>query len=64
MPSGGLFLAGGIPPKLMPMIGEKMAEHYLNDSVMAGVISTFPLYLVMNDDLGLLGAKVRAMRLI
>ena len=32
------------------------------DALMGELISTFPLYLVTNDDLGLLGSRVRAQR--
>jgi glucokinase len=64
MPSGGLFVAGGIPPKLQPRLSEKLPQHYLADKLMGELIGTVPLFLVDNDDLGLLGARVRAQRLL
>lgn len=65
MPSGGLYIAGGIAPKLMPRLAEVLVDHYTTgDALMGNVISTFPLLLVTNDDLGLLGARVRAQRLL
>ena len=64
MPSGGLFVAGGIPPKLQPRLAQELPGHYLADKLMGTFISSFPLYLVANDDLGLIGARVRAQRLL
>ena len=64
LPSGGLMVAGGIPPKLQPRIGEKLKEFYLADPLMGDLIQSFPLFIVDYPDLGLLGARVRAQRLL
>ncbi len=37
---------------------------YLSDPVMGDVIRQFPLYVVKNDLVGVLGARVRAFRLL
>ena len=62
MPAGGLYIAGGIAPKLKPLLHTLVKSYTAGDSLMGGLISSFPLYLVTNDDLGLLGAMVRAQR--
>lgn len=60
LPSGGLYVAGGMAPRLLPRLRTVMAQAYGADPVMGALIRTFPLYAVLNDDVGLLGARVRA----
>ena len=60
MPSGGLYIAGGIAPKLRARMGTLVESYCQGDALMGELISTFPLYLCTNDDLGLLGSRVRA----
>lgn len=62
MPSGGLFIAGGIAPKLRGRMATLVEAYTDGDALMGELIATFPLYLVTNDDLGLLGSRVRAQR--
>ena len=64
MPSGGLYVAGGFPQRLMSRLAEALPARYVDDPLMGELISTFPLYLVSNDDLSLLGARVRARQLL
>ena len=61
MPAGGLFIAGGVAPKLRPRLEEVLVVSYLqDDKLMGDLVAQYPLYLVVNDDLGLMGALVRA----
>jgi glucokinase len=62
MPSGGLYIAGGIAPKLAPKLHVLVDSYCRGDALMASVITSFPLFLCTNDDLGLLGSRVRAAR--
>ena len=39
-----------------------MESYTHGDALMGELIATFPLFLVTNDDLGLLGSRVRAQR--
>jgi glucokinase len=62
MPDGGLYIAGGIAPKLRDRMHTLVTSYTQGDFLMQELISSFPLYLVTNDDLGLLGSRVRAQR--
>ena len=63
LPFGGLFLAGGLAPKLLPRIKTVLKPAFLTDPIMGDLLAQVPLYVVMNEDVGLVGAKVRALRL-
>lgn len=65
MPFNGLYLAGGLAPKLLPAIQEILVPAFLEgDPLMASVHTRCPLYAVTNESVGLLGAKVRATQLL
>jgi glucokinase len=65
MPYGGLYLAGGLTPKLLAKIKTVLTAEYTDgDPLMKDVIRTFPLYACMNEHVGLLGARVRAVRML
>lgn len=62
---GGLYLAGGLTPRLLPAIREVLVDSYLNgDKLMGNLISGIPLLACKNDAVGMLGAQVRAFRLV
>ena len=64
--TGGVYVAGGIPPRLMKIIGDDggalkrafLREECRYKDVRAG----YPLHVILNDKIGLAGAKVYAMR--
>jgi glucokinase len=64
LPYGGLYIAGGLAPKLLPRLREVLVSSYLTDPVMHDLVASFPLYVVTNEFVGLLGATVRAHRLL
>jgi glucokinase len=65
MPFGGLYLAGGLTPKLISAIRETLVPEFLEGNpLMASIHKRCPLYAVMNESVGLLGAKVRAVQLL
>eukprot|EP00038_Savillea_parva_P013092 m.208900 g.208900 ORF g.208900 m.208900 type:complete len:353 (+) comp24299_c0_seq1:404-1462(+) len=65
MPFAGLYLAGGLAPKLLPAIQSTLVPAFLEaDPLMASILVTCPLFAVTNDLVGLLGAKVRAVQLL
>ena len=65
MPYGGLYLAGGLTPKLLSRIKTVLTAAYrTGDPLMKDVIQTFPLYACLNEHVGLLGARVRAIRML
>ena len=63
--SGGVYVAGGIPPRLMKLIGDggTLLDAYVRKSCRyTNVRSGFPLHIILNDKIGLAGAKVFALR--
>jgi glucokinase len=64
LPRGGLFIAGGIAPKLLPRLldGGFMAA-FLDKGRMHGLLRDIPLQVITNPRCGLLGAAHYAARL-
>lgn len=62
LPTNGLYLAGGMSIVLEPLIKSTkiFMEHFINKAT----LKSFPIYLVKNGDLGLLGARECARRLL
>ena len=65
MSIGGVFLAGGIPPKLLPLLRRPLfLESFLSKGRLRSVLETMPLHVVLNDETALLGSALRAFRLL
>eukprot|EP00051_Salpingoeca_urceolata_P002495 m.50713 g.50713 ORF g.50713 m.50713 type:complete len:175 (+) comp12172_c0_seq1:78-602(+) len=65
LPVGGLYIAGGLAPKLLPKVKTVLTETYLKgDPLMGDLIATVPLRVVRNESVGLLGARVKALQLL
>ena len=57
MSTGGLFLAGGISPKILPRLkGKIFMEALLNKGRMRQLVEAMPVHVVINEKAGLLGA--------
>ena len=57
MATGGLFLGGGISPKILPKLtGPLFMEAFLAKGRLRPLIESIPVQVVMNDKAGLLGA--------
>lgn len=57
MATGGVFLGGGIPVKLLELIKSVTFMHPFNDKGrLSGLMETIPVKVVMNDQAALLGA--------
>jgi len=57
MATGGLFLAGGISPKILARLtGPLFMEHFLDKGRMRPLVESVPVYVVTNEKAGLLGA--------
>ena len=65
-PTGGLYLVGGISVALEPLIkgSNIFMEHFLNKDNFEFLLKTFPVYLVKNGNIGMLGAAECARRLL
>lgn len=61
LPLGGLYIAGGIAAKIQAlMAGPAFLDAFHNKSKMADLMRRFPIYLITNQQVGLLGAVRRA----
>jgi glucokinase len=60
-PYGGIYIVGGIAPKLLPQIQQGgFMERYLDKGRVSGVLKNFPIYVVTNTKVGLQGAAIYA----
>ena len=64
MSTGGLFLAGGISPKILPKLqGPLFMQAFLDKGRMRPLVESMPVHVVTNDKAGLMGAaRCAAMR--
>lgn len=65
LPYGGLYIAGGIAPKNIEFIRGQDSEfmrRFMDKGRMSSIMSGFPVYVVMKEDLGLRGAHTVASR--
>ncbi|MDY0292055.1 MAG: glucokinase [Desulfuromonadaceae bacterium] len=61
----GIYLAGGIGAKLVDwMTSAEFVSFFLNKGTMRALVEKMPVYLVMDDMMGLKGAMLKAQRLI
>ncbi len=57
MATGGLYIAGGIPPKILPLLQhESWAANFDNSGRMHQLSEKVPVYVVLNDKMALMGA--------
>jgi glucokinase len=57
MATGGLFLAGGIPPKILPLLQtENWTKNFDNNGRMHELSDKVPVHVVLNDKMALMGA--------
>ena len=57
MATGGLFLAGGISPKILPKLkGPAFMQSFLDKGRMRSLVEAMPVQVIMNEKAGLLGA--------
>lgn len=57
MATGGLFLAGGISPKILPRLkGKVFMDAFLQKGRMRPLVEAMPVHVVTNEKAGLLGA--------
>jgi glucokinase len=61
LPRGGIYVAGGIAAKIVTQMQEGgFMRAYLDKGRFTGLLSTLPLSIVTNAQIGLLGASLRA----
>lgn len=63
LPHGGIYVAGGIAAKIAPVLQQGAFLRAFHDKGrFAGLLQTLPLHIVVNPDIGLLGAHLVAQR--
>jgi glucokinase len=64
LPFGGLYVAGGIVPKILPLIEDNnFLLHFTQKGRMRNLLIDIPLHIVLNPHVGLIGAALCAARL-
>lgn len=65
LPHGGLYIAGGIAPKNIEFISNPNSDfmrRFRDKGRMRSIMATFPVFVVMKEDLGIRGAHIVAAR--
>lgn len=63
MSRGGLFIGGGIAPKILPMLqGELFLDAFLAKGRMRPLLEAMPVSVILNDRAALYGPALRAVR--
>ncbi|MUG91976.1 glucokinase [Scytonema sp. UIC 10036] len=64
LPYGGLYVAGGIAPKILPLIQEdKFMLNFTQKGRMRSLLEDIPVHIILNQEVGLIGAAIAATRL-
>jgi glucokinase len=63
--TGGVYLGGGIPPKILPALqGEAFQKAFVDKGRFEAYLKSIPLRVILNDKAALLGAAKVALQLI
>ncbi|MDF2388735.1 glucokinase [Nostoc ellipsosporum NOK] len=64
LPYGGLYIAGGIAPKILPLIeNSNFLLNFTQKGRMRPLLEEIPVYIILNPQVGLIGAALCAARL-
>ncbi|CEJ44387.1 glucokinase [Umezakia ovalisporum] len=64
LPYGGLYIAGGIAPKILPLIQKgTFLLNFSQKGRMRPLMEDIPVHIILNQQVGLIGAALRAARL-
>lgn len=64
LPYGGVFVAGGIAPKILPLLTDgRFLSAFNHKGRMSPLLEMVPLHIVLNPKVGLIGAALCAARL-
>ncbi|MCX7595134.1 MAG: glucokinase [Fischerella sp.] len=64
LPYGGLYVAGGIAPKILPLIQRgEFLFNFTHKGRMRPLLEEIPIHVVINQQVGLIGAAIYASRL-
>jgi glucokinase len=63
LPRGGIYVAGGIAAKIATQMQDgKFMDAFLSKGRFGGLLATLPVQLVLNRNVGLMGASLIAQR--
>lgn len=61
--SGGVYLGGGIPPRVLPLIRSRTFQQaFLSHTVVAKILARFPVRVILKTDTALEGAALYGLR--
>ena len=61
LPRGGIYVAGGIAPRILPKLREGAFLHGVTaKGRFSGLMAEMPVHIVTNDDVGMFGALAAA----
>ncbi|MBV8885367.1 MAG: glucokinase, partial [Chroococcidiopsidaceae cyanobacterium CP_BM_RX_35] len=64
LPYGGLYVSGGIAPKILALIQEGSFLHtFTYKGRMSALLENIPVHIILNQEVGLIGAAICAARL-
>jgi glucokinase len=64
LPYGGLYVAGGIAPKILPLLQNgNFMKAFRDKGRMRTLMEKFPVSIVLNAKVGLIGAAICAAQL-
>ena len=64
LPRAGVYVGGGIAPKILPALEDgRFMRAFLDKAPMDDLVARIPVYVILNQRAGLLGAAVAASRL-
>lgn len=61
--TGGVYLAGGIASQVLPLLGKKFVARFQHKPPMQDVLKKIPVFVVQDQNAGLMGAATVAARL-
>ena len=61
LPYNGLYIAGGIAPKILPLLeSSEFMQAFSNKGRMKPILAKVPVHIVLNPQVGLIGAAICA----
>ncbi|ADI63206.1 glucokinase [Trichormus azollae] len=64
LPHGGLYIAGGIAPKILPLMQDgSFMLNFTHKGRMRSILEEIPVHIILNQQVGLIGAALCASRL-
>ncbi len=65
LPSGGLYIGGGMAPRIREKLKEgAFMRSFLNKGRLSAFLENIPVYIILNEEVGLMGAAMRGRELL